>query len=175
MPQEIIIQSTNNLCLPKVKRPTPVQADRFILLLDGYDHPTVEFLRCGFTEGFSIHFNGDLTEIVSKNLLSAIQQPAVVEAKLSKEIDAGRIAGPFQTPPFPKFRVSPLGVVPKKVPGEFRLTNHLSYPKGLSVNDGIPHEYSSVSYANIEDAIRLLRKRAMVVLLPKPIYKVRFA
>ena len=41
-----------------------------------------------FTEGFSIHFDGDLTEIVSKNLLSAIQQPAVVEAKLSKEIDA---------------------------------------------------------------------------------------
>ena len=105
VPQEIIIQSTNSLCLPKVKLPTPVQADRLILLLDGYDHSTVEFLRCGFTEGFSIHFDGDLTEIVSKNLLSAIQQSAVVEAKLSKEIDAGRIAGPFQTPPFPKFRV----------------------------------------------------------------------
>ncbi|CAH3139098.1 unnamed protein product [Porites lobata] len=155
---EIIIQSTNSLCLPKVKLPTPVQADRLILLLDGYDHSTVEFLRCGFTEGFSIHFNGDLTEIVSKNLLSAIQQPAVVEAKLSKEIDAGRIAGPFKTPPFPKFRVSPLGVVPKKVPCEFRLIHHLSYPKGLLVNDGIPHEYSSVSYANIEDAIRFIKK-----------------
>ena len=128
MPQEIIIQSTNNLCLPKVKLPTPVQADRLILLLDGYDHSTVEFLRRGFTEGFSIHFDGDLTEIVSKNLLSAIQQPAVVEAKLSKEIDAGRIAGPFQTPPFPKFRVSPLGVVPKKVPGEFRCNPSLVLP-----------------------------------------------
>ena len=113
-----------------------------ILLLDGYDHSTVEFLRCGFTEGFSIHFDGDLTEIVFKNLLSAIQQPAIVEAKLSKEIDAGRIAG----------------VVPKKVPCEFRLIHHLSYPKGLLVNDGIPHEYSSVSYANIEDAIRFIKK-----------------
>ena len=115
-------------------------------------------MRRGFTEGFSIHFDGDLTEIVSKNLLSAIQQSAVVEAKLSKEIDAGRIAGPFQTPPFPKFRVSSLGVVPKKVPGEFRLIHHLSYPKGLLVNDGILHEYSSVSYSNIEDAIRFIKK-----------------
>ena len=102
MPQEIIIQSTNNLCLPKVKLPTPVQADRLILLLDGYDHSTVEILRRGFTEGFSIHFDGDLTEIISKHLLSAIQQPAVVEAKPSKEIDASRVAGPFETPPFPK-------------------------------------------------------------------------
>ena len=145
------------------------------MFLDGYDHSTVEFLRRGFTEGFSFHFDGDLTEIVSKNLLSAIQQPAVVEAKLSKEIDAGRVAGPFQTPPFPKFRVSPLGVVPKKVPGEFRLIHHLSYPKGLSVNDGIPHEYSSVSYETSKMPSDLLRKRAMVVFLPKPIYKVRFA
>ena len=158
MPQEIIIQSTNNPCLPKVKVPIPVQADRLILLLDGYDHSTVAFLRRGFTEGFSIHFDGDLTEIVSKNLLSAIQQPAVVEAKLSKEINAGRIAGPFETPPFPKFRVSPLGVVPKKVPRKFRLIHHLSYPKGLSVNDGIRHEYRSVSYANIQDAIRFIKK-----------------
>lgn len=32
---------------------------------------------------------------------------------------------------------SPLGVVPKRTPGEFCLIHHLSYLKGLSVNDGI--------------------------------------
>ena len=78
-----------------------------------------------------------------------------------------RIAGPFQTPPLPKFRVFPLGVVPKKVPGEFRVIHHLSYPKGLSLNDGIPHEYSSVSYANIEDAIRFIKKAGHGCFLPK--------
>ena len=132
---------SHNPCLPQAKLPTLVQADRSILLLDVYDHSTVEFLRRGVTEGFSIHLDGDLTEIVFKNLLLALKQPAVVEAKLSKEIEAARIAGPFETPPFPKF------LVPKKVSGEFRLIHPLSYPKGLSVNDGIPHEYSSVSYA----------------------------
>ena len=40
----------------------------------------------------------------------------------------------------------------------FVVIHHLSYPKGLAVNDGIPHEYSSVSYANIEDAIRFIKK-----------------
>ena len=46
-----------------------------------------------------------------------------------------------------------LGLVPKKTPGEFRLIHHLSFPRGLSVNDGIPEEHSTVSYATINDAI----------------------
>ena len=73
----------------------------------------------------------------SKNLLSALQHPNVVSAKLIQEVKAGRIAGPFDTPPFKNFCVSPLGVVPIKTPGEFRLIHHLSFPKGTSVNDGI--------------------------------------
>lgn len=115
-------------------------------------------MQRGFTEGFSIHFDGDLPAVDSKNLVSAFQQPSVVEAKLKKEIEAGRIAGPFETPPLSCFRVSPLGVVPKKTPGEFRLIHHLSYPRGMSVNDGIAHEYSSVSYANIHDAIAFIKQ-----------------
>ena len=160
MPQGVTQASplTNNPCLPKQNLLTPVRADRFIFLFDGYDHSTVEFLRFGFTDGFPIHFKGDFTAIDSKNLASAIQQPSVVEAKLVKEIDAGRIAGPFTAPPFGQFCVSFLGDVLKKVPGEFRLIHHLSYPKGLSVNDGILNEYTSVSYANIEDAIRFIKK-----------------
>ena len=157
VPQGVVIPSTNNPCLLKEKLPTPVRADRLILLLDGYDPSIVKCLRRGFTEGFSIHFDGDLPAIFSKNLITAIQQPPVVEAKLFKKIEAGRIAGPFECPPFQEFRISPLGVVPKKVPGEFRLIHHLSYPKGLSVNDGISPEYSSVTYANIEDAIRCIK------------------
>ena len=49
----------------------------------------------------------------------------------------------------------------------FVVIHHLSYPKGLSVNDGIPHEYSSVSYANIEDAIRFIKKAGHGCVLPK--------
>ena len=60
-------------------------------------------------------------------------------------------------PPFSVFRVSPLGLVPKKTEGEFRLIHHLSFPKGTSLNDGIPPEHTSVSYATVEDAIRFIK------------------
>ena len=86
-----------------------------------------------------------------------MQNPAAVNAKLSKELDAHRLAGPFSSPPFPVFRVSPLGLVPKKSEGEFRLIHHLSYPTGSSLNDGISVDYTSVSYATVEDAIGLIK------------------
>ena len=56
---------------------------------------------------------------------------------------------------FPVFGVSPLGIVPKKTPGDFRMIHHLSYPRGESVNDGISHDHSSVQYANVDKAIKL--------------------
>ena len=80
-----------------------------------------------------------------------------MDVKIKKELDAGRIAGPFRARPFHPFRVSPLGVVPKKTPGEFGLIHHLSYPKGFSVNDGISADHSSVSYATIHDTIRHIK------------------
>ena len=73
--------------------------------------------------------------------------------KLSKELAANRLAGPFDAPPFANFRVSPLGVVPKKTSGEYRLIRQLSYPNGdYSLNDGISSDYSTVNYARVDDA-----------------------
>ena len=77
----------------------------------------------------------------------------VVDAKICKELEAGHLAGPFQTQPFYPFRISPLGVVLKKTPGEFKLIDHLSYPRGFSVNDGISPDHTSVLYATIRYAI----------------------
>lgn len=75
---------------------------------------------------------------------SARELPEVVAKKLDKECKAGRVAGPVPRPPLPNLLVSPLGVVPKKAEGEFRLIHHLSYPKGASVNDAIAPELCSV-------------------------------
>ena len=114
------------------------------------------FLSDGFTHGFPLHFQGIQESSHAKNLLSAVQNPTV-DAKIAKELAAGRLAGPFDSPPISPFVVSPLGVVPKKSPGEFRLIHHLSFPKGASVNDGISHENSTVCYATIGDAIRCIK------------------
>ncbi|PFX27327.1 hypothetical protein AWC38_SpisGene7982 [Stylophora pistillata] len=67
------------------------------------------------SEGFPLYFDGPRCSQEAPNLLSALQNPKAVSAKLSKELDAHRLAGPFSSPPFPIFRISPLGLVPKKV------------------------------------------------------------
>ena len=115
-------------------------------MLHGYDARVALRLFNGFSQGFPLYFNGVPLSSCLKNLLSALQHPNVVSAKLTQEVKAGRIAGPFDTPPFENFCVSPLGVVPKKTPGEFRLIHHLSFPKGGSVNDGISSEHTVVQF-----------------------------
>ena len=126
-------------------------------MLDGYTHSTVEFLISGFTHGFSIHFQGERKSRTANNLLSALENPSAVDTQLGKELEAHRLAGPFQSPPLSPFWISPLGIVPKKVPGEFRLIHHLSFPKGSSVNDGIPPEHTSFHYATMDGAIKLIK------------------
>ena len=137
--------------------PTPVKISNLLLFLSGYDNSIMQYLANGFMRGFPLHYEGTRFSCQSNNLLSAIQNPTAVDAKLAKELDAHRLAGPFSSPPFPVFRVSPLGLVPKKVEGEFRLIHHLSFPKGSSLNDGISTDHTSVSYATVEDAIRRIK------------------
>jgi len=103
-----------------------------------------------------------------------LENPIVVDAKLKKELEAHRLAGPFLSPPMSPFQVSLLGVVLKKVPGEFRLIHHLSFPKGSSVNAGISSEHTSVRYATIDDAIKLIKSTGQGRLLAETDIKSAF-
>jgi len=76
---------------------------------------------------------------------------------LIKKRQCGRILGPFSYPPFSNLRVSPLGVIPKKAPGEFRMIHHLSFPYGDSINTFIPSEFSMIKYATVDDAINFIK------------------
>lgn len=87
-----------------------------------------------------------------------MQNPTVVDAKLAKELELQRLAGPFESPPLSPLRVSPLRVVPKKTPVEYRLIHHLSPPKVSSANDVISSEHTSVKYATTDGAIQLIKK-----------------
>ena len=87
------------------------------------------------------------------NLPSAYKHPEVVTQKLSQESRLGRIAGPYSTLPIPNLVVSPIGIVPKKDPGKFRMIHHLSYPRGQSVNSGIDKIFTQVSYHSVDMAI----------------------
>ena len=60
--------------------------------------------------------------------------------------------------PLKNLRCSPIGLVPKKAPGEFRLIHHLSWPEGQSDNDFIYPSMSSVKYSSFDDAIELVQQ-----------------
>lgn len=77
--------------------------------------------------------------------------------KIGKECLEGSVLGPFVTPSVANLRDSPLRVVPKKVPGEYRLIHHLSYPHGDSVNDTVPEELCSVWYTSFDQALLVVR------------------
>ena len=54
---------------------------------------------------------GPRLPVQSKNLRSVSENPDLVQEKIFKEIDLGRVAGPFDYPPMPTFRVSPIFLV----------------------------------------------------------------
>ena len=139
-------------------------------MLQGYDATSLAYLVHGFTFGFRIGCIGLPRQSSNGvgNLTSAYDFPEVIDTKLAKDLSLGRIIGPYAEPPTnPQFRVSPLGVVPKKTPGEYRMIHHLSYPEGSSVNDFIPKELSSVQYDTIYDAVDFIKHSPTPVFMAK--------
>ena len=51
------------------------------------------------------------------NNLSARKAPAVVSKAIRQELDKGYILGPYQSPPYKIYRVSPLGLAEGKYSG----------------------------------------------------------
>jgi len=76
---------------------------------------------------------------------------------INKELQAGRVAGPFPTPPFKNFVCSPIGIREKREKGKFRLIHDLSFPEGNSVNSHIAQEAASVKYQTLDHVITALQ------------------
>lgn len=125
------------------------------------------FLEAGFRDGFRIPGDGSGPVEFVKNLASVRLRPDVVSEKLAKEVSLGRMAGPFSCSPLQNLCVSPLGLVPKKEPGKFRLIHHLSYPRGGSVNDGISADLCKVVYTSLDAALVWVRRYGRGTLLAK--------
>jgi hypothetical protein len=87
-------------------------------------------------------------------MLSAYMHPEVIQTYLDKEGTAGRMLGPFSTQALavlPPLHVNHFWVIPKgHDTGKWRLITDLSYPPGLSVNDGIDPELCSLTYTSVD-------------------------
>ena len=70
-----------------------------------------------------MRYFGDKFTFRSKSQKSAFENPREITDKLNKEVLSGGLIGPFDRRPFENFRISPLGLVPKKAPGELSHTS----------------------------------------------------
>ena len=133
------------------------------------NHPDkgwVSWLTSGIRNGVHIGYTGSRCSLRAKNLRSAYLHPGVIQAELTKELAAGRMAGPYPTLSIPNVRCAGLGVVPKKG-GKWRMIMHLSAPRGHSINDAIPKERYSLQYSSVDDAVALLFQAGRGALMAK--------
>lgn len=96
------------------------------------DRALVDRLLHGIECGVDVGYTGDRSQrrVDCANLSSAAQHEAAIDTALKESVRLGQTAGPFHSPPFPNFIVSPLGAVPKGNSGKIRVIHHLSYPRG---------------------------------------------
>lgn len=118
---------------------------------------TAKELIYGLTYGFKLQYSGTRLPVKAKNSKSVSEHPDVVRQKLDKEIALGRVAGPFDCPPLPTLRISPIFIATKKN-GDFRLIHNLSHPDQNSVNDFIDSKFCSVRYSSIDDAVQMVKR-----------------
>ena len=144
-----------------VRSLTPIFVANLEDSLAGHPDPTLVSQLCSnLKDGARIGFEGQRAPRFSKNLPTALTHPNIVTSNLEHEISLGRVAGPFKTPPFSNFQVSPIGLVPKKNSTKFRTIFHLSFPKSgaTSINASIPKEDFSLHYVTIDNAIEGIKR-----------------
>lgn len=116
-----------------------------------------EVLLKGFLEGFRLAYTGPRISCFSTNLISADIHKDETKSKLLKEVELGRVLGPFSEKPISTLRVSPIGLVPKNS-GGWRLITHLSYPSQGSVNDFIDPDVATVKYSSFDKVVEMVSK-----------------
>ncbi len=141
---------------------TPVNISRLSSELS--HHPDTNFtsyLLSGLKQGFNPGTTCPLSHnIISNNLQSALAEPDTVDNLIKKEVESGFMIGPFNTPPFETFRISPIGVATRKFSGKKRLIIDLSAPHNSpfsSINSLIPLEEYSLHYHDIDQAITMIK------------------
>ena len=138
---------------------TPIDPDKLKFLLEeaNYDKVKTRFLVDGFKFGFDIGYRGPQNrQDLADNLPIRVGSKAEIWSKICKEVELGRVAGPFTQPPYDNYIQSPIGLV-LKLGGQTRLIFHLSFDfdedQHKSFNYCTPDEMCSVKYRDLDHAI----------------------
>ena len=85
---------------------TPIDVDKLETLLvdSNYSGEETEFLVDGFCNRFDIGYKGTkLRQSEAKNILFTVGNKTEMWNKIMKEVEAKRVAGPFETIPFTNY------------------------------------------------------------------------
>ena len=123
------------------------------------DENFVSYLCSGLEHGFdTLVSDTNLKTKECNNLLTARDNPEIVDELLEAECAKGYAYGPFSEAPFEQYRVSPIGVATGKYSGKKRLIIDLSSPRNSrnhrSINELIDKEQCCLTYVKIDDAIK---------------------
>ena len=97
-------------------------------------------------------------QLESPNWPSAREYSTKVSEVIDNDLKLGRLYGPFDSPPFSDYVISPLGAFLKRDGVKVRVIHDLSYPHGKSVNAMIDPEEFSLHYASIDSAVEACHK-----------------
>ena len=85
------------------------------------------------------------------NRNSSFNHAEIIQQHLEREVELGRMYKCLYGSKPSCVHTSPIGIIPKKnKANKWRLIIDLSSPKGLSVNDGISAELSSLCYTSVD-------------------------
>ena len=123
------------------------------MLYEVYDAPQALRVLTMLADGVRVGRTRATQVIVSPNWPSALEHGAKVENIIAMDLGQGRLHGPFTSPPYQAYIVSPLGAFKKRDSEKIRLIHDLSFPAQGSVNSLIDPSEFSLKYASIDDAV----------------------
>ena len=107
---ELVPLYWENFNLTDIITPVNVMALHGLLIESGYNIHKTKFLVNGFSEGFSLGYQGPkIVKRLSPNLKLRVGSDTILWNKLMKEVMTGRVAGPFEDIPFDNYIQSPIG------------------------------------------------------------------
>ena len=170
---DVVVTPPRILARPQAAKTPPIRRFQPALRLDFwadnlpkiYPPDRSRSLLDQLTHGVRIGRPSADTQIVSHNWASAFQYREQVGQIIADDLAANRLDGPYYTPPYPNYIISPLGAFPKRGSHKVRLIHDLSYPNKGSVNSSIKQDEFSLNYSSVDDATAICRQ-----LGPGPVY-----
>ena len=116
----------------------------------------------------------DPGRITSLEFYNSFFLPKKVWDSAMKEVQLGRMLGPFPLQPLDPLICSPVGMVEKKNSTDMCRITHLNYPWGASINSFIDPEDCKANYKTLDMALKLVAKHGQECFKAKEDFKSAF-